>query len=81
MTTNRNEGKAKYPEGKTGLENKFNEAVPVMHDEVTSFFSKYLSKIDGEEFWQACVKEFPPLSNIFLIDNEHLVKPLLSIHP
>jgi hypothetical protein len=37
----------------------FNDAVPVMEQEVKSFFPEYLPEIDAQDFWNTCVKEFP----------------------
>jgi hypothetical protein len=41
------------------FEEKFREAVLVMKDETVSFFKDYLQDIDGEEFWNKCLNEFP----------------------
>ena len=35
------------------------EAVEVMHAEVLSFFSEHMLSVDGQEFWEKCVPEFP----------------------
>ena len=38
---------------------KFNEAVEPMKIETIDFFSKYLCEINGNDFWNICVNEFP----------------------
>ncbi len=38
---------------------KFNEAIPTMKEETLDFFDKYLTEIDGNEFWKRCRLEFP----------------------
>jgi len=37
----------------------FKESKPAMKKEVMSFFKKYLSEIDGVEFWKKCTAELP----------------------
>jgi hypothetical protein len=37
----------------------FLEAIPVMKEETVDFFEKYLTQIDGNEFWEKCRLEFP----------------------
>ena len=37
----------------------FNEAVPVMEEEIKLFFQNYLNEINGLTFWEHCKKEFP----------------------
>lgn len=38
---------------------KFNEAVEPMKIETIDFFSTYLCEINGNEFWNLCINEFP----------------------
>ncbi len=35
------------------------EALPVMHEEIVSFFKEYLPVVDGEEVWRHCRSELP----------------------
>jgi len=37
----------------------FNNAISVMENETKDFFKKHLSEVDGNEFWNKCVSEFP----------------------
>ena len=37
----------------------FNQAIPIMEKETIDFFKKHLSEIDGQDFWDKCVKELP----------------------
>lgn len=36
-----------------------NAALPVMHEEIVSFFRQYLPVVDGEEVWRHCASELP----------------------
>lgn len=38
---------------------KFIEATETMRKETLNFFKEHLTEIDGENFWNKCIKEFP----------------------
>jgi len=37
----------------------YNEAIPVIENETKEFFKMHLNDIDGQEFWDKCIKELP----------------------
>ena len=37
----------------------FFEAIPIMEREIKDFFCNYMPRINGQEFWDKCVAEFP----------------------
>lgn len=41
------------------FKNHFIAAIPVMHEEVTTFFKIHMSLIDPNEFWSKCYNELP----------------------
>jgi hypothetical protein len=70
MNSTRNRRIIRKKEKKLKFAEGFNEAIPVMENEVRSFFTSfgnqpgYLFDI-GDDFWEKCEKEFP--NHLYLI--------------